>query len=95
MPCAVKMTVPSAICEALHPVRFRHQADTGLLQLAGGVLVVDQVAEHRHRLAVALGADLLGQPDRLDHAVAVATGADAYDLHPDQSTRGPRSPLDR
>ena len=80
------------LLEARHAIGGVDQRHPVLLELAGDVLVVDQVAEHGHRLAGgALVADPLGDPDRLDHAVAVAARGDAHHLHLGvQSTPGRR-----
>jgi hypothetical protein len=88
------------LLQPLHAVGSVDQGDAVLLELAGDVLVVHQVAEHGDLLALgALAAHPLGDADGLDHAVAVATRGDADNLHlAFQSTPGaprPRPALGR
>src|SRR5207245_10441058 len=56
------------------------QRDALRLEIVCRVRVVNQHAEHVHR-PIGLFAHPLGDPERIDHAVAVATRGDPDDFH--------------
>jgi hypothetical protein len=68
------------VVEAGEPVRLIDQRDALLLQVVGRVSVVDEHAQHVDR-AVGLLTDALGDPERVDHAVAVPARGDLEDFH--------------
>ena len=81
------------LLERLHAIGLGHQRDARLLELAGHVLVVHQVAEHGDRLAAGAGSAFpFCDSYRFHDAMAVATRRDPDDVHRLQSTRG--FPLD-
>jgi hypothetical protein len=71
--------------QTLDPVIAVDQLDAAGLELVGHVGVVHQVPEHPDLLSRIGPGRLLGGPNRFHHAVAVATGRDLEDVHPDSS----------
>jgi hypothetical protein len=58
-----------------------NEADSAVGELPGHVLVVNQIAEHGHRLALMLRGSLTESSDRFDHAMAVPARPDFDYLH--------------
>src|SRR5215472_4659494 len=71
--------------EAREPARGVDQPNALLLELVGDVGIVDELTKHVHGAVRGL-TDALGDPERVHHAVAVASRRYPYDLHPHEPT---------
>src|SRR5439155_23497161 len=80
---AVRSEDDGSLFDLLQPakaIRLIDEGDPLLLQVVGGVGVVDEHAQHVHR-ALGFLPDPLRDPERVDHPVAVPTWRDLQDFH--------------